>query len=51
MVNRLGRGIRLGFILGVDRGAFVFDISDVAIVVIGSVGHSLDTAIRKSNGV
>ena len=39
--------VRLG--LRVDRGTFVFDISDVSVVVISSVGHSLDTTIGKSN--
>ena len=42
-----GRVVRLG--LGVDWGAFVFDISDITVVVISGVGHSLDTAIGKSN--
>ena len=42
-----GRVVRLG--LGVDRGAFVFDISNITVVVISGVGHSLDTAIGKSN--
>ena len=43
--------VGLGFVLGVDSLAFVFDISDIAVVVISSVGHSLDTAIRKGNSV
>ena len=48
MISRLGgRVVRLG--LRVDRGTFVFDISDIAVVVISSVGHSLDTTIGKSN--
>ena len=42
-----GRVVRFG--LRVDRGAFVFDISNITIVVISGVGHGLDTAIRKSN--
>merc|ERR1712018_928627 len=48
VVHRFGgRVVRLG--LGVDGGAFVFDISNITVVVISSVGHYLDTAIRKSN--
>merc|ERR1712129_83395 len=39
--------VRLG--LGVDRGAFVTDISNITVVMISSVGHGLDTAIGKSN--
>ena len=42
-----GRVVRFGF--GVDRDTFVFDISDITVVVISGVGHSLDTAIGKSN--
>ena len=42
-----GRVVRLG--LRVDRGTFIFDISNKSILVISSVGHSLDTAIGKSN--
>merc|ERR1719205_505507 len=48
MISGLGgRVVRLG--LGVDRDTFVFDISDITVVVISSVGHSLDSAIGKSN--
>ena len=39
--------VRLG--LGVDWGAFIFDISNITVVVISGVGHGLDTAIGKSN--
>jgi hypothetical protein len=39
----------LGFVFGVDRGAFVFDISDVTVVVVSSVGHGLDTTVGKGN--
>ena len=44
-----GRGgvVRFGF--GVDGDTFVFDISDITVVVVSGVGHSLDTAIGKSN--
>ena len=42
-----GRVVRLG--LWVDWSAFIFDIGNKTVVVISSVGHSLDTAIRKSN--
>ena len=37
--------VGLGLILGVDRGAVVLDISDVAVVVVSGVGDSLDTAV------
>ena len=48
MIARFGgRVVRLG--LRVDRGTFIFDISDISVVVISSVGHGLDTAIGKSN--
>lgn len=43
------RGIRLRLIFGVDGGAFVFDIGNVTIVMISSVGHSLDTTVGKVN--
>ena len=39
----------LGFVLGVDGGTFVFDISDVTVVVVSGVGDGLDTTIGKSN--
>merc|ERR1712212_1444858 len=39
--------VRLG--LWVDWGTFVFDISDISVVVISGVGHGLDTTIGKSN--
>ena len=44
-----GRGsmVRLG--LGVDGDTFVFDISDITVVVISGVGNGLDTTIGKSN--
>jgi hypothetical protein len=44
-----GRGRVVRFGLGVDSGAFVFDISNITVVVISGVGHGLDTAIGKSN--
>ena len=48
MIARFGgRVVRLG--LRVDRGTFIFDISDISVVVISGVGHGLDTAIGKSN--
>ena len=48
MITRFRGGIvRLG--LRVDRGTFIFDISNISVVVISSVGHSLDTTIGKSN--
>ena len=48
MISWLGSWVvRLG--LGVDRGTFVFDISNITIVVISGVGDGLDTTIGKSN--
>jgi hypothetical protein len=48
VISGLGGGVvRLG--LRVDGETFVFDISDITVVVISGVGHSLDTAIGKSN--
>lgn len=51
MVGGFGGGVvsGLGFVLGVDGGTFVFDISDVTVVVVGGVGHGLDTTIGKSH--
>ncbi len=36
-----------GLVLGVDGGAVVLDVSDVAVVVVGGVGDGLDTAVGK----
>ena len=48
MISGLGGGVvRLG--LRVDGDTFVFDISNITIVVISSVGDGLDTTIGKSN--
>ena len=48
VISRFGGWVvRLG--LRVDWSAFVFDISNITVVVISGVGHSLDTAIGKSN--
>ena len=44
-----GRVVWLRLIFGVDSFASVFDISNVSVVVISSVGDGLDTAIGKSN--
>jgi len=43
--------VGLGFVFGVDSFSRVADISNIAVVVISSVGHSLDTAIGKGNSV
>merc|ERR1719322_1484273 len=37
--------------LWVGSGSLIGDISNISIITIGSVGHSLDSAIRKSNSV
>ena len=48
VISRFGGWVvRLG--LRVDWSAFIFDIGNKTVVVISSVGHSLDTAIGKSN--
>ena len=49
MVSGLGGDIGLG--LGVDRGALVGDLSDIAVDVVGGVLHVLDPAIWKSHRV
>ena len=49
MVSGLGGDIGLG--LGVDRGALVGDLGDVAVDVVGGVLHMLDPAIWKSHRV
>ena len=49
MVGGLGGDIGLG--LRVDRGTFIFDISNISIVVISCVGNILDTAIREVDSV
>ena len=50
LVSR-SRLVGLGFVFGVDSFSRVADISDIAVVVISSVGHSLDTAIGEGNSV
>ena len=51
VVSGLGGGVvsGLGLVFGVDGGTFVFDISDITVVVVSGVGHGLDTAVGKSN--
>ena len=49
MVSGLGGDIGLG--LGVDRGALVGDLGDVAVDVVGGVLHVLDPAVGKGNRV
>jgi len=44
-------GRLVGGLLGVDSGALVGDVSDVAVVSIGGVLHVLDSAVGKSDGV
>ena len=43
--------VGLGFVLGVDSLAFVFDISDITVVVVSGVGDDLGTAVGEGNGV
>merc|ERR1719289_189134 len=47
----LGGGGMVGLCLGVDRGSLVLDISNIAVVVISRVGHSLHSAIGQVDGV
>ena len=49
MVSGLGCDIGLG--LGVDRGALVGDLGDVAVDVVGGVLHVLDPAVGKGDRV
>ena len=49
MVSGLGGDIGLG--LGVDRGALVGDLGDVAVDVVGGVGDGLDPAVGEGDGV
>ena len=49
MVSGLGGDIGLG--LGVDRGALVGDLGDVAVDVVGGVLHVLDPAVGKGDRV
>uniref|UniRef100_A0A0K2VIS2 Uncharacterized protein n=1 Tax=Lepeophtheirus salmonis TaxID=72036 RepID=A0A0K2VIS2_LEPSM len=42
---------RLWFVLGVDRGSFVLNISNKSIVSINGIAHSLNTTIGKSHFV
>lgn len=51
MVSGLGGRVvsGLGFVLGVDGGTFVTDISDVTVVVVSGVSDGLDTAVGKSH--
>ena len=49
MVRGLGGDIGLG--LGVDRGALVGDLGDVAVDVVGGVGDGLDPAVGEGDGV
>uniref|UniRef100_A0A0K2UXX9 Uncharacterized protein n=1 Tax=Lepeophtheirus salmonis TaxID=72036 RepID=A0A0K2UXX9_LEPSM len=53
LVSR-SRGVirrRLRFVLGVDRGSFVLNISNKSIVSINGIAHSLNTTIGKSHFV
>jgi len=40
-----------GWGLWVDSGSLIGDISNISIISVGGVGHSLDSAIGKSNSV
>ena len=41
------RGWVVSLDIGVGSFAFVFDISDETVVVVGGVGHDLDTTVGK----
>jgi len=47
----VGGGGLVGGLLGVDSGTFIGDISDVAVISVGGVGHLLDSAIGQSDSV
>ena len=53
MVGRLGvdGAVRVGggLVLGVDGLALVLDVGDVAVVVVGGVGDSLEAAVGEVN--
>jgi len=40
--------VGLGFVLGVDSLAFVFDISDITVVVVSGVGDDLGSDRRET---
>ena len=48
LVSR-GRCWVVRFGLRVDWSSFVFDISNITVVMISSVGNSLDTTVGKGN--
>ena len=43
------RGGMVRFVFGVVGFTFICNISNKTVVMVSSIGHSLDTAIRKSN--
>lgn len=47
LVGGLGWVVRFG--LRVDRGSFVFDVSNITVIMISSIGNGLDTTIGKGN--
>jgi len=47
----VGRGRGVGLFLGVYGNSLVGNLGDITVSVVSSVGHSLCSAIRKSNGV
>ena len=47
----IGGGGLVGLGLGVDSGALIGDISDIAVIAVAGVLHVLDSAVGKSNGV
>ena len=44
-----GRVVGFGFVFGVDWGTFVFDISDITVVVISGISNGLDSTVGKGN--
>jgi hypothetical protein len=48
LVSRSG-GWVVRFGLRVDGGSFVFDVSNITVIMISSIGNGLDTTVGKGN--
>ncbi len=46
---RGGGLVRFGFIFWVNRGTLVLDISNITVVVISGIGHSLDASVGQEH--
>ena len=47
----VSRGRLVGWLLGVDSSSLVGDLSNIAVISVGSVGHLLDPAVGESHSV